>query len=146
MCEACLPNNVHYPWTPDYIPFIWGPYLSVCLSVCQNIPNFVFVYIDLMIFRNTIFLYVALRPVVVSLTLLRTWFDIVLNTDCLVETKIQAMWFVQVTIQTLTWYLSCILLFHRSSHLEVFNHRERMPYTKRCDVIMSLTRTVSSYS
>ena len=42
--------------TPDYIPFILGP----CLSVCLNIPNFIFQYIDFMIFPKND-LYVELR-------------------------------------------------------------------------------------
>ena len=40
--EACLPSDAYFPWTPDYTPFILGP----CPSVCLNIPNFAFVYIN----------------------------------------------------------------------------------------------------
>ena len=42
--EACLPSNAYFPGTHDF-----G---SVC--VCLNIPNYAVVYIDFMIFRNTI--------------------------------------------------------------------------------------------
>ena len=34
--EAYLSGNAYFPWTPDYTPFILGPYL--------NSTNFAFVY------------------------------------------------------------------------------------------------------
>ena len=43
-------SNAYFPWTPDYTPFTLGSFLSFCL----NIPNFSFVYIDLMIFQYMI--------------------------------------------------------------------------------------------
>ena len=38
--ESCLPSYAYFPWMPDYTLLFWS------MSVCLNIPNLVFVYID----------------------------------------------------------------------------------------------------
>ena len=51
--EACSPSSSYFPWTPEFSPFILGPYLSVGLKI----PDLAFVYIDLLIFQHMILLF-----------------------------------------------------------------------------------------
>ena len=52
--EVCLPTNAYFPWTPDYTERFGSN------SVCQNIPNFAFVYVDFTSFPEYDFWYVDL--------------------------------------------------------------------------------------
>ena len=46
--EICLPTNAYFPRTPDCTLFILGHVFYLIIS------NFAFVYVDSMVYRNTI--------------------------------------------------------------------------------------------